>query len=83
MTLRLRFSHFTANDKLRFAVNGFTLLVCPYLGLEICGWSTSILGEKLSSKLPSFFIGLKKASDTINHEINFKKTLNTALTKMP
>ena len=37
-TLRSRFSHFTANDKLRFAVNGFTLLVCPYLGLEIRGW---------------------------------------------
>ena len=53
-----------ANDKLRFAVNGFTLPVCQYLGLKICGWwlaaaifvfvhsLTSILAEKLSSKLP-------------------------------
>ena len=37
-TLRSRFGHFTGNDKLRFAVNGFTLPVCPYLGLEIRGW---------------------------------------------
>ena len=34
--LRPRFDHFTANNKLRFAVNGFTLPVCPYLGLKIC-----------------------------------------------
>ena len=27
-----------ANDKLQFAVNGFTLPVCQYLGLKICGW---------------------------------------------
>ena len=32
-TLRSRFGHFTANVKLRFAVNGFTLPVCPYFGL--------------------------------------------------
>ena len=48
-TLRSRFGHFTANDKLRFgvnAVNGFTLPFDQYyLGL------TSILDEKLSSKL--------------------------------
>ena len=37
-TLRSRFGHFTANDKLRFAVNGFTLPVCPYLVLKIRGW---------------------------------------------
>ena len=37
-TLRSRFGHFTANDKLRCAVNGFTLPVCPYLGLKIRGW---------------------------------------------
>ena len=37
-TLRLRFGHFTSGDKLRFAVNGFTLPVCPYLGLKIRGW---------------------------------------------
>ena len=37
-TLRSRFGHFTANDKLRFAVNGFTLPVCPYLGLKFRGW---------------------------------------------
>ena len=37
-TLRLRFGHLTANDKLRFALNGFTLLVCPYSVLMIRGW---------------------------------------------
>ena len=36
-TLRSRFSHFTANDKLQFAVNGFTLTVCPHLGIKIRG----------------------------------------------
>ena len=35
-TLRSRFDHFTANDKLRFAVNGFTLPVFPCLRLKIC-----------------------------------------------
>ena len=34
-TLRSRFGHFTGNDKLRFADNGFTLPVCP---LKIRGW---------------------------------------------
>ena len=37
-TLRSSFGHFTANDKLRFAVYGFTLPVCPYLGLNIRWW---------------------------------------------
>lgn len=38
-TLRSRFDHFTANHKLRFAVNGFMLPVCPHLGLiKIPGW---------------------------------------------
>ena len=37
-TLRSRFGHFTEKDKLRFAVNGFTLPVYPYLGLKIRGW---------------------------------------------
>ena len=61
-TLRSRFGHFTANDIRRFAVNGFTLPVCQYLGLKIRGWwlaaaifvfvhpLTFILAEKLSSK---------------------------------
>ena len=52
----------TANYKPWFAVNGFTLPVCPYLGLKIRGWQlaaamfvfihplTSISVEKLSSK---------------------------------
>ena len=44
-TLRSRFGHVTANDKLRLGVNGFTLPFYPYLGL------TPILAEKLSSKL--------------------------------
>ena len=34
-TLRSRFGHLTANAKPRFAVSGFTLAVCPYLGLKI------------------------------------------------
>ena len=37
-TLTSRFDQFTANDKLRFAVNGFTLHICPYLGLKIRRW---------------------------------------------
>ena len=36
-TLRSRFGHITANDKLRSAVNGFTLPVCPHLGIKIRG----------------------------------------------
>ena len=36
-TLRSMFRHFTANDKLRFAVNGFTFPVYPDWGLEIRG----------------------------------------------
>ena len=56
---------FTANDKLRFVVNVFTLPVCPCLGLKIRGWQfaavmfvflhllISILAEKLS--LITFF----------------------------
>ena len=59
---RSRFGYFTANDKLRFAVNGFTLPIFPYLGLEIRGGKLAaamfayihplspILAEKLSSK---------------------------------
>ena len=51
-----------------FAVNGFTSPVCPYLELKIRGWYlaaamlvfihplTSILAEKLSSKLRFFEI---------------------------
>ena len=48
------------NDKLRFAVNGFTLPICPYLGVKrFAGGSswlpclplTPILAEKLSTKL--------------------------------
>ena len=37
-TLRSRFGHFTANDKRRFAVNGFTLPACQYLELKIREW---------------------------------------------
>ena len=37
-TLRSRFGHFTANGKLRFAVNGFMLPVCPYLEVKFRGW---------------------------------------------
>ena len=36
-TLRSRFGHFTANEKLQFAVNGFTLPVCPHLGIKTRG----------------------------------------------
>ena len=62
--VKMRFNHFTVNDKLPFAVNSFTLpVVCPYLGLKIRGWYfaaamfvficplTSILAENLSPKL--------------------------------
>ena len=53
---------------LRFAVNGFMLPVCPYLELKFRRWKlaaamfvfiyplTSILAEKLSSKLRFFEI---------------------------
>ena len=34
-TLRLRFGYLTSNVKPRFAFCGFTLAVCPYLGLKI------------------------------------------------
>ena len=37
-TLTSRFDQFTANNKLRFAVNGFTLHICPYSGLKIRRW---------------------------------------------
>ena len=65
-TIRLRFGRFTVNDKLRIVVKVFTLPVCPYLGLKIRRWQlaaalfvfihllTSILAEKLSSKLRFF-----------------------------
>ena len=65
-TLSSRFGHFSVNDKLRFAVNGFMLPVCPYLELKFRGWLlaadmfvfihplTSVLAEKLSSKLRFF-----------------------------
>ena len=46
-TLTSRFGHFTANDKLRFAVNDFMLPVCPHLGLKIRGCG--------SSRLPCLF----------------------------
>ena len=68
-TLRSRLVHFTANNKLQLAVNSFTLPVCPYLGLKICGWllvaamfvfihesTLFYLAEKLSSKLHFFKI---------------------------
>ena len=37
-TLTSRFDQFTANSKLRFAINGFTLHICPYSGLKIRRW---------------------------------------------
>ena len=45
-TLRSRFGDLTTNGKPCFAVSGFTLAVCPYLGLRI-GW--------LNSRLPCLF----------------------------
>ena len=42
-TLRSRSDHFTVNGKLRLAINGFTLPVCPYLGLKIRGWSLAVV----------------------------------------
>ena len=46
-TLRSRFGDLTTNGKPRFAVSGFTLAVCPYLGLKIRG---------LNSRLPCLFL---------------------------
>ena len=44
--IRSRFGDLTTNGKPRFAVSGFTLAVCPYLGLKI-RW--------LNSRLPCLF----------------------------
>ena len=44
--LRSRLRNLTTNGKPRFAVSGFTLAVCPYLGLKIRG---------LNSQLPCLF----------------------------
>ena len=44
--LRSRFGDLTTNGKPRFAVSGFTLAVCPYLGLKI-RW--------LNGRLPCLF----------------------------
>ena len=44
--LRSRLSNLTTIGKPRFAVSGFTLAVCPYLGLKIHG---------LNSQLPCLF----------------------------
>ena len=49
-TLRSRFGHFTANDKLRFAVNGFKLPDMP-----IFGTSDSRVVASYSSRLPCLF----------------------------
>lgn len=35
MMMISRFGDLTTNGKPRFAVSGFTLAVCPYLGLKI------------------------------------------------
>ena len=45
-TLRSRFGDLTTNGRPRFAASGFTLAVCPYLGLKIRG---------LNSRLPCLF----------------------------
>ena len=37
-TLRSSFGHLTANGNPLFAVSGFTLPVCSYLGITIRGW---------------------------------------------
>ena len=63
-TLRSRFGDLTTNGKPRFSVSGFTLAVCPYLGLKIRGLNiwlpclfsfvrsvTFVLAEKSSLKL--------------------------------
>ena len=60
-TLRSRFGDLTTNSKLRFAVSGFTLAVCPGNKDSRVKWLaaifvfirsfTSVLAEKSSSKL--------------------------------
>ena len=41
-TLRSRFGDLTTNGKPRFSVSGFTLAVCPYLGLKIRGLNSRL-----------------------------------------
>ena len=48
---RSRFRHLTANGKPRFAVSGFTLAVCPFLGLKLIDSLTFISAIKSSCKI--------------------------------
>ena len=48
---RSRFRHLTANGKPRFAVRGFTLAVCPFLGLKLIDSLTFISAIKSSCKI--------------------------------
>ena len=48
---RSRFGHLTANGKPRFVVSGFTLAVCPFLGLKFIDSLTFISAKKSSCKI--------------------------------
>ena len=48
---RSRFRHLTANGKPRFEVSGFTLAVCPFLGLKLIDSFTFISAIKSSCKI--------------------------------
>ena len=48
---RSRFRHLTSNGKPRFAVSGFTLAVCPFLGLKLIDSLTFISAIKSSCKI--------------------------------
>ena len=67
-TLRSKFGHLTVNGNPRFAVSGFTLSVCPYLGIKICRWKLGCLFLfirsllfQLRNRLPSY-VSMKNSS---------------------
>ena len=67
-TLRSKFGHLTVNGNPRFAVSGFTLSVCPYLGIKICRWQLGCLFLfirsllfQLRNRLPSY-VSMKNSS---------------------
>ena len=66
--LRSKFGHLTVNGNPRFAVSGFTLSVCPYLGIKICRWKLGCLFLfirsllfQLRNRLPSY-VSMKNSS---------------------
>ena len=67
-TLRSKFGRLTVNGNPRFAVSGFTLSVCPYVGIKICRWQFGCLFLfirsllfQLRNRLPSY-VSMKNSS---------------------